>query len=315
MPKVSIIVPIYKAEAMLQKCLDSIRRQSESDWECLLLDDGSPDRSGAICDAYAARDSRFITLHKPNGGVSETRNMGLDMAKGDWIMFIDADDSIAPETLEIALYNANVNNLDIIQFSFTRDKSQIGLHDDSATGVCLRDEYIAKNKMLGAVWGSLVKASIIRDNNIRFDRQMKLAEDQLFTYTCMSYANRMQRLPNMLYYYYDNPGSATNNEKTEDIIYSSQQCIKFKESHPVFSFRIDDLVLFYIEKLLLKKEYKISVKLLTNLNPASYTNRPWIVRLACIFGLHNMVSMYFCSLCLRFYNELSAIKSKAKKHE
>lgn len=315
MPKVSIIVPVYKAEAMLAKCLDSIRRQTETDWECILLDDGSPDGSGAICDAYSSRDNRFITVHKPNEGVSETRNKGLELARGEWIMFIDADDMITPETLEMALYNAKANNLDIIQFSFTRDETQIGLHDDNATDICSRDEYIAKNKLLGAVWGSLIKASIIRDNNIRFDKRMKLAEDQLFTYTCMSYANRMQRLPNMLYYYYDNPGSATNNEKTEDIIYSSQQCIKFKESHPVFSFRIDDLVLFYIEKLLLKKEYKISVKLLTNLNPASYTNRPWIIRLACMFGLHNMVSMYFCSLCLRFYYELSAIKSKAKKHE
>ena len=297
---------------MLAKCLDSIRRQTETDWECILLDDGSPDGSGAICDAYSSRDNRFITVHKPNEGVSETRNKGLELARGEWIMFIDADDMITPETLEMALYNAKANNLDIIQFSFTRDETQIGLHDDNATDVCSREEYIAKNKVLGAVWGSLIKTSIIRDNNIRFDKKMKLAEDQLFTYTCMTYANRMQRLPNMLYYYYDNPGSATNNEKTEDIIYSSGQCTKFKQIHPEFAIRIDDLVLFYVEKLLLRKELEKAAAVLIELKPTFYSKRPWIIQLACKTSCYSKVSMKICSMWLSLYRELSMIKNNVR---
>lgn len=314
MPKVSIIVPVYKAEAMLAKCLESIRRQSETDWECILLDDGSPDDSGAICDAYSSRDNRFITVHKPNEGVSETRNKGLELARGEWIMFIDADDKIVPETLEIALYNAKVNNLDIVQFSFTREEGQIGLHDDNATGVCSRDEYIAKNKVLGAVYCSLIKASIIRDNNIRFDKQMKLAEDQLFTYTCMTYANRMQRLPNMLYYYYDNPGSATNNEKMDDIIYSSRQCLEFKFKHPEFTIRMDDLVLYYIEKLLLRKEYKACREILSGLHPTMYKLRPWPTKLMAITSHYSInLAVAIGQICYPSYSFAMKQLSKAKR--
>lgn len=91
-PQISIIIPVYKAEKYLHDCLDSIAAQTFADWECILIDDGSPDSSGMICEEYAARDSRFIAVHQKNGGVSAARNAGLAIARGDWIGFVDADD-------------------------------------------------------------------------------------------------------------------------------------------------------------------------------------------------------------------------------
>ena len=91
-PKISVIVPVYKAEKYLQKCVDSILGQTFRDFELLLIDDGSPDGSGAICDEYAKKDSRVRVFHKENGGVSSARNKGIDEAKGEWISFLDADD-------------------------------------------------------------------------------------------------------------------------------------------------------------------------------------------------------------------------------
>lgn len=103
MPQVSVIVPVYNVEAFLPRCLESIAAQTFRDFECILVDDGSPDGCGAICDAWSAHDARFIALHKPNGGVSSARNAGLDLAKGTWVVFCDSDDSLHPQLLELAL--------------------------------------------------------------------------------------------------------------------------------------------------------------------------------------------------------------------
>ena len=92
MPKISVIVPVYKAEAYLHRCVGSLLTQTFTDFEVLLVDDGSPDRSGAICDEYARRDSRVRVFHKENGGVSSARNYGISKAEGLWLLFVDSDD-------------------------------------------------------------------------------------------------------------------------------------------------------------------------------------------------------------------------------
>ena len=97
MPELSVIVPVYNAEKYLHKCVDSILSHTYRDCELLLVDDGSPDQCGTICDAYAVQDSRVKVIHKANGGVSEARNVGLDQAKGNYISFIDPDDWVEPD--------------------------------------------------------------------------------------------------------------------------------------------------------------------------------------------------------------------------
>ena len=96
-PLLSIIVPVYKVENYLQKCIDSILAQTFTDFELILVDDGSPDNCPALCDAAAKKDSRVRVIHKQNGGVSTARNAGLDAAQGNWIAFVDSDDTAAPE--------------------------------------------------------------------------------------------------------------------------------------------------------------------------------------------------------------------------
>ena len=104
-PLLSIIVPVYDVERYLQKCIDSILAQTFTDFELILVDDGSPDNCPALCDAAAAKDARIRVLHQKNGGLSAARNAGLDVARGEWIGFVDSDDYISPEMYEI-LYKA-----------------------------------------------------------------------------------------------------------------------------------------------------------------------------------------------------------------
>ena len=104
-PLLSIIVPVYKVENYLQKCIDSILAQTFTDFELILVEDGSPDGCPALCDAAAAKDARIRVLHQKNGGLSAARNAGLDVARGEWIGFVDSDDYIAPEMYE-TLYKA-----------------------------------------------------------------------------------------------------------------------------------------------------------------------------------------------------------------
>ena len=101
MPTISVIVPVYRVEKYIRRCVDSILAQSFRDYELILVDDGSPDYSGAICDEYATRDPRIRVIHKENGGLSSARNVGIDAASGEYLFFMDSDDIIHPDTLRI----------------------------------------------------------------------------------------------------------------------------------------------------------------------------------------------------------------------
>ena len=110
----SIIVPVYKVESYLARCVDSILAQTVSDFELILVDDGSPDRCGAICDEYAARDPRVRVIHKENGGLSSARNAGIDIARGQWLGFVDSDDWITPDCYEKLLACAQRQNVKLV---------------------------------------------------------------------------------------------------------------------------------------------------------------------------------------------------------
>ena len=108
-PKISVIVPVYNVERYLRRCIDSILAQTFTDFELLLIDDGSKDSSGEICDEYAAKDSRIIVFHKENGGVSSARNVGLDNVRGEWVAFVDADDKISDGYFHICEEHENAD--------------------------------------------------------------------------------------------------------------------------------------------------------------------------------------------------------------
>lgn len=114
MPTLSIIVPVYKVEPYLHRCVDSILAQTFTDFELILVDDGSPDNCGAICDEYAAKDSRIIVIHKENGGLSDARNAGLDIAKGEYIGFVDSDDYISPQMYHRMIHLITSHQTDMV---------------------------------------------------------------------------------------------------------------------------------------------------------------------------------------------------------
>ena len=119
-PKISIIIPMYNVEKYLRRCLDSVKNQTFQDWQAICVDDGSPDNSGAIAEEYAKQDKRFIVIHKENGGLSDARNAGFPYANGKYIMYLDSDDFIHPQTMEIAYNLAEKNKSDIVSFTYDR---------------------------------------------------------------------------------------------------------------------------------------------------------------------------------------------------
>ncbi len=120
MPKISVIIPVFRVERQLPRLLDSLLSQTCADWEALCVDDGSDDGSGAILDRYAATDGRFLVFHGPNGGVSQARNTALEAAAGDFLLFADGDDFLHPQLMELCLYQALRDGSDLVAFTYDR---------------------------------------------------------------------------------------------------------------------------------------------------------------------------------------------------
>lgn len=231
-PIISIIVPVYNVEKYLRECLDSISCQTCTDWECLLIDDGSPDNSGAICDEYAVKDSRFKVFHKPNGGVSSARNLGLDMASGEWVTFIDSDDFISPTFLE-GLYApiAKGERLDLVHGGCTNWKdgkpSRINQFYEDYIGD--EPDYVFE-KFRGLTVSKLFRLENVNHwfdgLPLRFDEKMKIAEDMAFTLDYLLTVKRYAFVSEVGYYYrIDNMDSAT---KSKSIVPYDNELHSFK---------------------------------------------------------------------------------------
>lgn len=201
-PKISVIIPAYNVELSLARCLDSILVQKQKDIEVIVIDDGSTDDTSSICDEYAERDSRIRPFHKSNGGASSARNTGLDMARGEWIVFVDADDYIDgvyfPEHLD------NEYDMYVQNWKFTGPEGQTE-HLDA--------QVVSTNKMMAfwqghfhwdlfrSVCSKFVKKSIIDQFRIRFDTQQRLGEDTLFFMDYISHCRQIRVLDSGIYYY------------------------------------------------------------------------------------------------------------------
>lgn len=260
MPKVSVIVPVYKAEAYLKRCIDSIIAQTFTNWELLLVDDGSPDRSGEICDEYAAADSRIRVFHKENGGVSSARNLGLDNMQGEFVTFVDADDWIDADTLEICMNKIMCEKLDVLQYSWKRvtDKGQVLMQKIIKSDVLGVEDFMNEANFNVCVGGSFIKADIIRERQIRFNEKLKLAEDQIFILTALSFAQRIQAIQNPFYNYFYNTDSATNNTKLLDIENGISALVKLKSEYPVFTRHCDSMILSFTMDALVKPDVQLA---------------------------------------------------------
>jgi len=217
-PKISVIVPVYKAEAYLRCCVDSLLAQTFRDFEILLIDDGSPDKSGEICDEYARQDGRIKALHKKNGGVSSARNVGIEHAQGEWITFVDADDYVKSAYLtDFGLADLKANDKSVLIYQgISYWKSGVTSphfhyqEDDSRQS---GDSIIERNMLFmdGCPVGKLFRKDVLTSNNIKFDIALSLHEDHVFVFNCFLHTQRIitREAQNYLYRIDYNPDSLT----------------------------------------------------------------------------------------------------------
>jgi len=206
---VSIIVPVYDVEQYLPKCIISILRQSFTDFELLLINDGSTDRSGEICDKFAIIDNRVKVFHKNNGGVSSARNLGIENAKGDWITFIDADDFISSNFLT-CFFNYKNDNFDLIiqgMSFYPSNKLVYKFEYERKYSVAEFLDVYLLNPYFFSPCSKLYKTEIIIKNNIKFDKAHSYGEDTLFN---LDYAfnckNDIILLNSITYHYREDTG-------------------------------------------------------------------------------------------------------------
>ena len=199
MCKISVIVPIYNSEYTLIRCIDSILAQTFSDFELLLINDGSSDNSGVICDEYKSKDQRVRVFHQHNKGVSSARNVGIENAKGKWITFCDADDYVFPNWLEIYVENCRESDLVVQGYVTDESKTPVGVnYTGNAQGAF---GALAQNSMLGFVWVKLFRRDIICQNGFHFREDSIFREDEEFVLRYLNVAGNVTCVKNGAYMY------------------------------------------------------------------------------------------------------------------
>ena len=224
-PTISIIVPVYNTERFLPQCIESVLSQSFCDFELLLIDDGSTDESGAICDAYSQRDSRIKVFHQDNGGVSSARNVGLDNIKGEWIFFMDSDDFLPAKALDM-LMSCTDSEVDMIYGGIRKFN---GIDDNLETilvgcegGISIEDAldaFVFSAKRVGDwhryLFNRCFRTSIINKHNLRFHTDIYYKEDGLFVVQYLCRCNhKIVCLSDIVYLYRQTDNSSMGRLKT-----------------------------------------------------------------------------------------------------
>ncbi len=211
--RLSIIIPVYNAEEYLDRCIVSIAEQNFHSYEVILVDDGSSDSSPMICDRYSATDSRFRTIHKENGGVSSARNAGMNLAKGEYLMFVDSDDALLPDALERMM--EGVVDEDIVIGGYTTfiggvpGREVLPRRTHSYRGESMNaffEDNVRKNcEMLDAPWSKLFRRKSVGD--LRFNEDLCYAEDKLFVFNFFAVCRSAHTCDVPVYAYHIRPGS------------------------------------------------------------------------------------------------------------
>ncbi len=202
---ISIIIPVYKSEATIGRCLDSIMKQTYEDWEALVVDDGAPDNSGSICDEYGKKDQRIKVFHQANGGVSKARNVGLAHAQGEWVTFADSDDYLEPDAFEAYMDAATKYEAEIVRGGYFREYEDgrqeiITLSTDMVfTDTCPFFCTMERKELYSFLWTLFVKKSSI--GNLQFNEHLTWLEDHIFSYATYLNAKKMVVVGKPLYHY------------------------------------------------------------------------------------------------------------------
>lgn len=288
---VSIIVPVYNKEKFIADCIDSLISQSYVSIEIILVDDGSHDKSWDIIKKYSKIDNRIVALHKDNGGVCSARNYGIDNAKGKWISFVDADDSLPVDSIETLCTHAELHNADLIIGNFTRiqgsDKIYVHEYDNEFI-----NSYIWKRIDAGRAWGQLYKSEIIKKHNIHFVDGLAYSEDNVFLTNYSIYVKSLEYIADSIYYYNINSESVTfNPDKIKNAyhqVWAAYETNKLIHTHPEANQFINART-----RSLLKAATEGSVKRITDIADlvGVYKNR--------FKGNHKFSSFFYCTLLKR----------------
>ena len=246
-PTVSIIIPVYNAEKTIGRCIDSILNQEYTDFELLLVDDGSTDGSGAICDAYADRDGRIQVFHQANAGVSASRNLALDRARGDYLQFLDSDDWITTDATSSLVRAMEGGPCDMVVSDFYRvvgDRvSQKG--DIEEDGILTREEYAAHmmenpaDFYYGVLWNKLYRRSIVEEHHLRMDPEISWCEDFMFNLEYIRYAEFFRAIQIPIYYYVKTKGSLASQGMSISKTVKMKLTV-FEDYHKFFKTVLDD---------------------------------------------------------------------------
>lgn len=225
---VSVIVPVYRAEAYLEACVQSILAQTYTDLEVILVDDGSPDGCGAICDRFASADARVHVIHQENSGVSAARNAGLDAAHGDYVTFTDSDDCPDPDMVQTMVDAMEQNEADLVTVNFravtpTQTKECV-MHMQDAVLRFEKPDLAAVNSVWGTqasifIWNCLYRAELIRRGNLRFRPMREVhSEDQLFNYCYYLFVRKAVCIGRSLYAYTKREDTLSHSEKPTELL-------------------------------------------------------------------------------------------------
>ena len=294
----SFIIPCYNVEKYLAECVDSILAQSVADFEVILVNDGSKDNTGAICDAYAAKDPRVKVIHKENGGQSSARNMGTAVAKGDYIIYIDSDDFIMDrDFLKKMAENADSDIIFYKHKKFDDESKAFSPCTYSFAGLGEGDYYdtlkamIAADAFYGMAWNKCIKASVIRDNNIRFDESLS-CEDMDWIYYVILGSSSVKLVDEPFIAYRQRANSVTSAPKLKtlkDFVFILEKWYAKAESGDCTEMQkqimLSSLAKYYSNVLITytrvadkaKREYAKRLKALSALLPFGLSKRPRLV--------------------------------------
>lgn len=213
---ISVIVPVYNVEDYLLRCLESISSQTFTNWQCVLVDDGSTDQSGIICDEYVKKDSRFTVFHRTNHGLSQSRYYGFLHSDSEYVVFVDSDDWLDDTYLE-SMYDCVRNCpqvVDIVMCDYWMDNSNSRLYINNAPSSCKSKTIITEtlNRRIHAgLWSKMIRRSLLSDNDVSFSRY-DYYEDMYMFLSLLQYAEYIVYKPKATYHYYNNPQSLTHDK-------------------------------------------------------------------------------------------------------
>ncbi len=323
-PKISVIVPVYKVEKYLDKCVDSIVKQTFTDTEILLVDDGSPDNCGKMCDEWAKKDSRIKVIHKENGGLSDARNFGYEASMGKYVIFIDSDDFIEADMLSVLYDLINQNNADISVCGIC-NCYETGMYPQCEkeeefviSGKAAIKEVLRGERIPGGVVTRLIKRDLLLNHKFIVG---KTYEDAFFTPELFLKANIVAVTTKAYYYYWHRNDSITTlpfNQKAMDVIDAynytygivEKECPDFKD---LALFRIQWANFVVLDRMLLVDNYK---KLPQYKEVVKYLKKNWLnILKSPYFRKGRRISALALKINVRLYKLLSLANHHKTKEQ